>query len=126
MTNFHVVKKTSETTLTIKRAGEFQIRTVGTTHCGTKELLKLRYMFTARCPANMLDARGFLFDQTRVDAFMQAQKVTSLSCEQYAIELSRALFRQIVKENPTCLPEYLSLSLSPEPFAAELTFEWNK
>lgn len=112
------------TNLTIQRTGEFAVITYGTTHCGTKSPLKVRYQFIARCSASDLDERGFLFDQTRVDAFMQAQTSTRLSCETFAISLARELFKQIRSENGKCNPQYLSLRLSPEPFAAELTFEW--
>ena len=126
MAQIKAVKKTSESFLTIKRAGEFSVKTYGLTHCGTKTPLKVKYAFTAKCAANMLDSRGFLFDQTKVDLFMQAQTSTALSCEQFAITLSRDLFKQITRENVNCLPDYLALTLSPEPFAAELTFEWFK
>lgn len=118
------VKLTSKTTLTIRRSGEFSVITFGLTHCGTKSPLRVKYEFTARTNAVNLDARGFLFDQTRVDAFMQAQTQTNLSCEQFAIQLSRELFKQIMRENIKCNLEFLSLTLSPEPFAANLTFEW--
>lgn len=120
------VKQTSETYLTIKRSGQFLVRTIGANHCGTNNLLTMKYTLIAKCKADSLDERGFLFDQLKIDSFLKSQVETPLSCEQYAIHLSRQLFKQIRAENPKCMPELLSLTLSPAPYQAELIFEWIK
>src|SRR5579863_1344781 len=55
-------KKTE--TLTLHRSGDFKIFTFGNNHCGTldNQNLKVYYHLTAECE-NILDKRGFLFEQ---------------------------------------------------------------
>ena len=116
----------SKSQFTIKRSGQFRVSTFGPNHCGTLASLELKYTLEVTCDVSNLDERGFLFDQTRIDEFFKRQSHTELSCEQYALKLSRDLFKQIRAENPKCDPNKLRLTLSPAPFAAELTFEWEK
>lgn len=115
--------------MTIKRAGAFSIKTFGAHHCGTKPAgiaLPIKYTFMCKCDISALDGRGFLFDQMRVDAYFQHLGATPLSCELLAVSVARGLFRQIVKENPGCKPEAMSLELSPEPFMASITIDWDE
>lgn len=107
---------------TLKRTGRFSVKTTGVHHCGTSDLLGITYRLEVRCTADSLDSRGFLFDQTKIDVFFSAQKVTGLSCEQYTVFCGRELYKLIRRENPNCKIELFSLTLSPAPHMAELTF----
>jgi hypothetical protein len=115
------LKRATHGTLTMNREGLFSIRATGPNHCGTQELLGLRYSVKVECAATV-DARGFLFDQINIDSFFQKIKATQLSCEQFAIDCSRKLWKTIMKENPDCIIRRLEVTLSPEPFAASMTF----
>lgn len=109
----------------IMRSGEFTIGTTGQFHCGTSDVLTLRYRVAVVCPSSSLDSRGFLFDQTRVDKWFQAERTTALSCENYAAHCGRGIYRLIRAENAGLAPTSIELSLSPAPYAAEITFMWN-
>lgn len=85
----------------------------------------MKYNFFCKCDISALDERGFLFDQTRVDAYFQSMGPTKLSCELLAVVFARGLFKQIMSENPTCKPLEMSLELSPEPFMASITIDWS-
>lgn len=107
---------------TLKRTGKFSVKTHGNNHCGTSDVLQISYNLEVRCTADSLDHRGFLFDQTKADQWFAAQKFTALSCEQYTVYCGREIYKLIRKENPNCRIEMFSLTLSPAPHAAELTF----
>ncbi len=109
----------------LNRTGEFTIRTHGPNHCGTTDVLTIRFRLTVRCTATSVDSRGFLFDQTRINDWFQAQRSTELSCERYAEHCARMLFKLIRAENPGLTPTMMDLALSPAPYAAEITFEWS-
>lgn len=109
-------------TFTLKRKGDFTISTSGVNHCGTSDKLKIAYNLEVRCSAESLDARGFLFDQTRVKLWFSTQKHTSLSCEQYTVFCGRELYKLIRKDNPGCHIQRFALTLSPEPHEANLMF----
>jgi len=107
--------------LTLNRQGKFTISTVpGSNHCGTMSRLTVQYTARIVC-APKLDSRGFLVDQVNVDRFFQAQKVTALSCEEFAMDLARKLYVAISRENPEIKIRNMDLTLSPEPFAAGMT-----
>ena len=108
------------------REGKFKLHATGPNHCGLKERMEVRYSMTCVCSANSLDNRGFLFDQVNVDQFFQGIKKTELSCEKLVVECSRQLWRLIRKENPSCKIQRISLTLSPEPFAARMTFDYKE
>ncbi len=108
----------------LNRAGEFTVNTTGPNHCGTTDVLTIRYRLTVACSSRSLDARGFLFDQVAIDRWFQAQRVTALSCENYAAFCGRELYKLIKRENAGLIPTKLDLALSPAPFAAEIIFEW--
>lgn len=110
----------------LQRAGEFSVMTRGDNHCGTKPNLKVRYEVKCTCGENSLDSRGFLFDQMKIDKFFQEQRVTELSCEQFCMQVSRKLYKQIKSENGACDILKFEATLSPEPFAASITFEYAK
>ena len=113
-------------TFTIKRTGEFTVHTVpGTPHCGTKPVLKIQYSFVCRCLGTSLDSRGFLFDQVNVDKYFQSIRACDISCERLAMRCTRDLLRMILKENKVANIRHVSLTLSPEPFAAGVTYELN-
>ncbi len=109
----------------LNRSGQFTVRTTGPNHCGTSDDLTIRYRLCVECPAKGLDARGFLFDQVRVNDWFQAQRTTALSCEAYAAYCARSLYRAIKQENGGLDIRTLQLALSPEPYAAEITFVWD-
>lgn len=111
-------------TYKLNRTGEFTVKTYGPHHCGTTDTLTIRYRLTVRCAATSVDARGFLFDQTRVNDWFQAQVRTDQSCERYAEYCARMLYRLIRAENPGLTPVMMELALSPAPYGAEITFEW--
>lgn len=112
-------------TLTLERTGEFTIRTRGDHHCGTLPTLKVKYKMTCVC-AKRLDVRGFLFDQLKVDEYFQKRLATSLSCEQLTILSMEDIVAAIQAENPRCEILESSLTLSPEPFMASMTFRTNE
>lgn len=112
-------------TLTMNRGGDFRVKTYGNHHCGRLELLDIKYHVIVECGVTSLDHRGFLFDQFTVDKFFQNIKVTKLSCEQFAIQCARRLWRSIHNENPGCLVKEMKLTLTPAPFAASMTFHYS-
>lgn len=109
-------------TFTLLRMGKFTVKTSGNNHCGTNDVLSIQYKLEVRCTADSLDSRGFLFDQTKADLWFSQQKYTALSCEQYTVYCGREIYKMIRKENPNCKIEMFSLTLSPEPHMAQLTF----
>ena len=111
-------------TFTLKRTGRFSVRTSGANHCGTNQSLDINYRLEVRCTADSLDERGFLFDQTHIDRWFQSQRTCSISSEQYALQCSRELYKLILRENGGCKVGMFSLTLSPAPYAAELTFAY--
>jgi hypothetical protein len=111
---------------TLRRSGVFTQRTNGATHCGTTPILTVRYTLSVTCTVTSLDTRGFLFDQTNIDAFFQRVPATLLSCEALTVHYGRALYKQIIRENTGCHIQRFSLTLSPAPHAAELTFEYGE
>jgi hypothetical protein len=131
------MKRETHGRLTMKRAGEFAVQLYGDNHCGVQAATKpmkvdnkwvsalpIKYEMECECKAT-LDARGFLFDQINVDNFFQSIKMTKLSCEQFAIDCARKLWRMILKENPDCSIIAMKLSLSPAPHAASMTFSFD-
>jgi hypothetical protein len=111
-------------TFTIKRSGDFSVKTFGPNHCGTSENLKVRYNLSVVCLEGSLDQKGFLFDQTKVQIFFDRIKTTHLSCEEFCYTASRKLYTAITTVNPKAKIAHFELELSPEPFAASLTFTY--
>lgn len=110
-------------TFTLKREGEFIVKTAGDNHCGaTDGNLKIYYTLEVRCTADSLDDRGFLFNQMSVKEWFTKQKFTSLSCEAYTVFCGRELYKLIRRENPKCHIARFTLTLSPAPHEASLTF----
>lgn len=108
----------------LNRTGDFTVKTTGPNHCGTTDVLSIKYRLVVTCAATSVDSRGFLFDQVRIDKWFQAQRTTELSCELYAEHCARALYRMIRAENPGLTPTSVNLALSPAPYAAEIEFGW--
>ena len=109
----------------LKREGQFTVTTTGENHCGTKDVLTIRYRLVASCPDSALDYRGFLFDQTKVHDWFQDIRTTALSCEDLARFCARELYKLIVRENGAAAPTAMTLALSPEPYAAEIEWQWD-
>jgi hypothetical protein len=107
---------------TLTRKGEFTLRTHGQYHCGTLPVMKCRYTFVVQCTG--LDQRGFLFDQTGVQRFFDGVKTSSLSCERFTQASLDHLVRRALAENDRLQIQSANLTLSPEPFLAELTSAW--
>lgn len=116
--------KNGISTLTIRRVGVFQVETMGSHHCGTGRFLEIDYALEVVCTPNELDERGFLFDQLKVQQFFDAVQITHLSCEKLAMKLAERIFTRIQQENKKCNPRKVTLSISPYPNAAVLTYEW--
>lgn len=111
-------------TLTLRREGEFTIKTVpGTPHCGVGEWIDVRYRFVVLCEPS-LDDRGFLFDQLSVQAYFDKKKECRSSCEKVAMRSLRDLLSLIRRENPKCRIIRASLVLTPYPFQAEVQVDW--
>lgn len=110
-------------TLTLDRQGEFSILTTGNKHCGTftNQRLWVKYHMVCECE-NVLDKRGFLFEQVGVDQFFQKLQRTTLSCESLAISSCKKLVSLIRKDNPVCKIRSIKLTLSPFPHAASITY----
>jgi hypothetical protein len=115
--------KSEATKLTMNRNGDFQVRATGDRHCGVLEDLNVKYAMICECDAK-LDERGFLFDQINVDNFFKSIRRTELSCEDLCMDCVRKLLVLIKEENPKCVIRKMSLTLSPQPFAASMTFEY--
>lgn len=113
-------------TFTLRRTGAFTQHTHGATHCGTSNVLAVRYVLSVTCTVDSLDSRGFLFDQMNVDSFFQHAKSTALSCENLTVFYGREIYKLIIRENPSCRIKRFALTLSPAPHAAELTFEYGE
>lgn len=110
-------------TLTMNRSGEFNIFTTGDSHCGTftNQNLQVRYTMVCECE-NILDPRGFLFEQVNIDNFFKNMKRTTLSCEKLTISCCKKLVTLIRKDNPACRIRSIKLTLSPFPFQASMTY----
>ena len=119
---------TTNPTLTMRRSGEFKVLPVeGTPHCGVSHtLLDVRYTVVVVCSMESLDHRGFLFDQTNIDKYFQSLKTVSVSCEQFCIQAAEGLWSRITRENGTCQILSLSVTLSPAPYQASMTFDWKE
>lgn len=112
-----------ERLLTMNRSGEFKILTVGDSHCGTMtdKKLPVRYHMVCECE-QVLDSRGFLFEQVGIDNFFKALKRTTLSCERLTMNCVKRLVTLIRKDNPVCVIRSIELTLSPHPFVASMTY----
>lgn len=113
--------KPTKETLTLRRRGEFTIRTKGDNHCGIEAVQQIRYAVEVVCTAE-LDSRGFLFEQRNVDAFFQGVKQTTNSCEVLSKKCAKKLVKLIMAENPDCEILKITLNLCPAPFAADMTY----
>lgn len=109
--------------LTMNRQGEFQILTTGDSHCGTmtNQMLPVKYHMICECE-NILDPRGFLFEQVGIDNFFKKLKKTTMSCEKLTISCCKKLVTLIRKDNPICRVRSIQLTLSPYPFQASMTY----
>lgn len=130
-------------TLTLRREGDFVQAVDGAHHCGPKALLvdielpgkvktkakgiAVRYTLTVACGPT-LDHRGFLFDQAMVDLWFkrQGERVTSLSCEAYAINLANRFLEKLAKDAPHCDVRGITLQLSPAPHQASISAHFVK
>lgn len=134
-------------TLTLRREGTFNQAVAGAHHCGPMALLvdmevpdperpkvlerrrmvkakgiPVKYSLTVACGPT-LDHRGFLFDQAMVDVWFarQGQRVTSLSCEAYAVNLANQFMDKLAKDAPHCDLRGVTLQLSPAPHQASIS-----
>lgn len=114
-------------TLTLRRSGQFTLRVAGDHHCGvtTDGSVLIKYEFSAVC-STVLDHRGFLFEQRNIDAYFQSLRRTTRSCEQLVQGCMRALLNRIMAENQGCHIIAASLTLSPAPHAASMTYDWSE
>ena len=112
------------TRFTLQRSGEFTINTFGQYHCGTSEVLGIKYHIKVVCGEDSLDQRGFLFDQVMVDQMFKSIKATSKSCEVFCKTCAQRVYKTIMQQNGGCKIHSLEVTLSPAPYAASLTFEY--
>jgi hypothetical protein len=112
-------------TLKMDRSGEFRLYAYGPNHCGVDQDITVKYRMVCLCSPK-LDSRGFLFDQVNVDKFFQNIKRSKRSCESLTVACVRDLLKEIRKENPRCEILKMELTLAPEPFAASMTYSWEK
>lgn len=119
--NKPLIKETQS--LKMDRFGEFRVQATGPSHCGVDENLTIQYRMVCLCDNN-LDKRGFLFDQLNVDSYFQGISTTTLSCEQLCVKCGHELIQRIKEENPGCVIRKLTLTLSPNPYKASMTFDW--
>lgn len=112
----------------MQRTGTFMIEVSGPNHCGTHDHHEqMKYHMIATCSPHF-DKRGFLFDQLSIDNYFQSIKKTTKSCEQLTVDCCSQLLKLIRDEalahgNQKCPVLHIKLSLSPNPFAAEMTAE---
>ena len=114
---------TKSKTLTMDRRGEFNIHTLGNSHCGLLDNLDIKYRMICEC-SPVLDSRGFLFDQINIDNFFKSIKRSKLSCERLTVQCVQRLVKAIRLENPKCEIHSVKLTLSPAPFLASMTYRW--
>lgn len=131
--------------ISIRRSGEFlQLVQPGANHCGpasalvdwrapskdpttgritghrTGRAIPIKYELLATCSPT-LDHRGFLFDQTSVQGWLEASGLhepTSLSCEALVITMANRFQDKLARDAPHCELRGLSLSFSPAPHLA--------
>lgn len=115
---------TAKRLLTMDRQGDFHIRATGANHCGVMENLDIKYKMICVCDST-LDRRGFLFDQINVDNFFKGIRESRVSCEKLTMQCVQDLLRLIKVENPICKIQRMSLTLSPAPFLASMTYDWH-
>ncbi len=109
-------------TYDLERSGQFHIHTTGRNHCGTLSELDVKYTVEVSCLASELSPKGFMFDQVEVDHYFQGIGTTSLSCERLATKAAHDI-RQLIKvENSHLIPIKLKVTLSPEPYAAKVSY----
>lgn len=109
---------------TLHRQGEFTLMTFGLNHCGTKARIQVKYDLRVTCTVDSLDNRGFLFDQVAIAGWFDKGHKSDLSCEQFTLHCGRELYKLILRQNGGCHITHFALCLSPEPFVADLTFEY--
>lgn len=123
-------------TLTIRREGLFPQLVVGQYHCGAKQHLvqathglaiPVKYNLTVAC-GPVLDHRGFLFDQTMVQAWFerQGQTPSALSCEALTIATANRLMEKIARDASHCDLRGVTLQLSPAPHQASVSAHFVK
>ena len=142
------------TTLTMRREGLYTQAVDGLHHCGPKALLvdmripdpapgqrvvvhktttklvkgiPVRYNLTVACGPT-LDHRGFLFDQAMVDLWFarRGERITSLSCEAYAVSLANSFMDKLAKDAPHCDVRGITLQLSPAPHQARISAHFTR
>ena len=106
------------------RRGEFQIETFGEFHCSTLPEPHIKYHVHIDAADDSLDSRGFLFDQLDCPSYFNGIKRSSLSCEKLARKAVEDISRTVLQENPHLKIIQINVTLSPEPFEAEVTEHW--
>jgi hypothetical protein len=118
-------------TLTLNRGGEFALFVDGNAHCGlanAEGFVPCEYALTLCCDASGLDSDGFLVEQFGIHTFFQELPATKLSCELFALNCARDLYKKVMSENPHAKIHGLSLTINPKPEGAPgtagMTFRW--
>jgi hypothetical protein len=111
-------------TLTLKRKGSFNVKTLGDNHCGVKDLLNIQYDVELLCNA-VFDNRGFLVEHLAIDMYFNEIMETALSCELLCVKAAKDIWGVVMQENPTCEILDVKVTLAPEPGHAAMTFNYN-
>jgi hypothetical protein len=116
------------TSLTLRRVGDFVMRTAGVdgaNHCGLQANQEMKYEVFIKCRAPVsLDQRGFLFEQREVQQYFDDLGSTGLSCELLTCNSVAGLYALIRKENPLCEVLSIELTLTPKPYLASMICRW--
>lgn len=119
-------KAKEPTFLTMRRSGQFTVETSGPNHCGLDLMQDIRYTIVCKCESDSKDSRGFLFDQVNVDTMFKSLGSTTVSCEELCERFARKLYALVMSENARAKVRKLKVTLSPAPYAASMSFEWER
>lgn len=90
--------------------------------CGTTRPNKVRYKVLLEC-GPILNAFGFVVDQTTVDSLFTRYTLYSASCERLAMQACDEILQLVRAENPDAIVHSVSVALSPRPYAATIEFK---
>lgn len=109
----------------LDRTGQFRVRTYGQNHCGTTDILDIKYTLSVITDGDSLDSRGFLFDQMQIQKIVDTKRFVTVSCELQTREFARYIWTHIKAENPSLKIKHFALTLSPAPYGASITFRYS-
>ena len=111
------------------RSGDLWFRVSGDNHCApdgethtVARVTQAKYRIDLTA-GSTLDGRGFLFDQLAMHGRVAelGQHRVYESCERLAAHVGRALLTAIAESAPSCDVHTLAVTISPAPYATEIT-----